>query len=119
MWGLRLVFIHESLFYIQYQALEVLAFRMVDVYRMVARLGELVKDAHAASALGSCGKDGIAEVLLVYHLRAREGKEDTARLDLLERLGIELTVTTERIAEGIAVLGKCRWVEDDASGLTS
>ena len=63
---------------------------MIDVHRMVARLGELMKDTHAASALGSSSKDGITEILLVHHLRTREGEEDATRLDFLERLGIEL-----------------------------
>ena len=102
-----------QLFYIQDQTLEVLPFRMVNIHRMVARLGKLVKDAHTTSALGSCSKDSIAEVLLVHHLRAREGKEDTTRLNLLECLGIELAISAEGITQGIAVLGK-RWrVEDD------
>ena len=81
---------------------------MVDVHRMVARLGELMQDAHAASALGSGGEDGIAEILLVHHLRAGEGEEDAARLDFLERLGIELAIATEGIAERVTVLGKGR-----------
>ena len=58
-----------ELFYVEHQSLEVFAFRMVDVDRMVARLGKLVKDAHAASALCSSGKHGVTEVLLVHHLR--------------------------------------------------
>ena len=86
---------------------------MVDVDRMVARLGELVKDAHAASALCSGGKHGVTEVLLVHHLRTGEGKEDAARTYLFEGLGIELGVTAKGIAQGIAVLGKGRRVEDN------
>ena len=86
---------------------------MVDVDRMVARLGELVKDAHAASALCSGGKHGVTEVLLVHHLRAGEGEEDAARTYLFEGLGIEFGVTAKGIAQGIAMLGKGRRVEDN------
>ena len=102
-----------ELFYVEHQSLEVFAFRMVDVDRMVARLGELVKDAHAASALCSGGKHGVTEVLLVHHLRTGEGKEDAARTYLFEGLGIEFGVTAKGIAQGIAVLGKGRRVEDN------
>ena len=101
------------LFYIKHQPLEVLSFRMVNIHRMVARLGKLMEDAHTTSALGCCCKDGIAEVLLVHYLRAREGEEDTARLNLFECLGIELAITTEGIAERVTMLGKGRWVEDN------
>ena len=87
-----------KLFYVEHQSLEVFAFRMVDVDRMVARLGELVKNAHAASALCSGGKHGVTEVLLVHHLRAGEGEEDAARTYLFEGLGIELGVTAKGIA---------------------
>ena len=86
---------------------------MVDVDRMVARLRELVQDAHAASALGRCREDGVAEVHLVDHLRAGEGEEDAARLDFLEGLGVELGVAAQGIAQGILVLGKGRRVEDN------
>ena len=97
-----------ELFYVEHQSLKVFTFRMVDVDRMVTRLGELVKNAHAASALCSCGKHGVTEVLLVHHLRTGEGKEDAARTYLFEGLGIELGVTAKGIAQGIAVLGKGR-----------
>ena len=63
---------------------------MVDVDRMVARLGKLVKDAHAASALCSCGKHGVTEVLLVHHLRTRESEENAARTYLFEGLALSL-----------------------------
>ena len=48
------------LLYIKHQPLEVLPFRMVDIHRMVARLGELVEDTHAASALRCSSEDRIA-----------------------------------------------------------
>lgn len=102
-----------ELFYVEHQSLKVFTFRMVDVDRMVTRLGELVKNAHAASALCSGGKHGVTEVLLVHHLRTGEGKEDAARTYLFEGLGIELGVTAKGIAQGIAVLGKGRRVEDN------
>lgn len=80
----------RRLFYVEHQSLEVFAFRMVDVDRMVARLGELVKDAHAASALCGSGKHGVTEVLLVHHLRAGEGEEDAARTYLSKALALSL-----------------------------
>lgn len=92
---------------------------MVDVDRMIGRLGELVHDAHTASALCSCCEDGIAEVLLAYYLGAGEGEEDAARTYLLECLGIELGVAAEGIAEGSTMLGKGRRVEDDEVVLPS
>ena len=58
----------RGLFHVEHQSLEVFAFGMVDVDRMVAGLRELVKDAHAASALGGGGEHGIAEVLLADYL---------------------------------------------------
>lgn len=79
-----------ELFYVEHQSLEVFTFRMVDVDRMVARLGELVKDAHAASALCGSGKHGVTEVLLVHHLRAGEGEEDAARTYLSKALALSL-----------------------------
>lgn len=79
-----------ELFYVEHQSLKVFTFRMVDVDRMVTRLGELVKNAHAASALCSCGKHGVTEVLLVHHLRTGEGKEDAARTYLFEALALSL-----------------------------
>ena len=86
---------------------------MVDIYRMVARLGELVKDAHASTALGSCSEHRIAEISLVHHLRAGESEQDSTRLDLLECLCIELAITAEGIAQSITVLGKCRRIQDN------
>lgn len=79
-----------ELFYVEHQSLKVFTFRMIDVDRMVTRLGELVKNAHAASALCSCGKHGVTEVLLVHHLRTGEGKEDAARTYLSKTLALSL-----------------------------
>lgn len=79
-----------ELFYVEHQSLKVFTFRMVDVDRMVARLGELVKNAHAASALCSGGKYGVTEVLLVHHLRTGEGKEEAARTYLSKALALSL-----------------------------
>ena len=61
---------NKCLFDVKYESLEVFSFRMVDIDRMVGRLGELVHDAYAATALGCCREDGIAEILFAYHLRA-------------------------------------------------
>ena len=92
---------------------------MVDIDRMIARLGELVHDAYATSALGSGSEHGIAEILLAYHLRAGESEEDAARTYLLECLGIELGVTAKGITQSSTMLGKGRRVEDDEVVLPS
>lgn len=66
------VYINENkcLFDVQYKSLEVFSFRMIYIDRMVGRLGKLVHDAYAATALGCCREYGIAKILLAYHLRA-------------------------------------------------
>lgn len=63
---------------------------MVDVDRVVGRLGQLVQDAYAAPCHCSSGEYCRAEILLAYGLRAGEGKEDTTGLNLLEGLDVSL-----------------------------
>lgn len=48
----------ENLFYIKHKPLEIFAFRMIDVYRMIGRLGELMENTHLASCLGGGGEYG-------------------------------------------------------------
>ena len=56
------------LFYINYKAFEVFSLRVVDVYRVVGRLCQLMEYAHVA--LGHCCgcEDCGAEVFLAYSL---------------------------------------------------
>ena len=72
----------QKLLDIQHQTLKVLALRVVDVNRMVGGLGELVEDAHLATSDGCSREDRRAEELLRYRLRAGEGEENTATLNL-------------------------------------
>ena len=74
---------------------------------------ELMQDANRATTLCSSGEDGKAELLFADGLRAREGEEDATWSDLLEGEGIETCVATEGVADGIAMLSKCWWVEND------
>lgn len=62
---------------------------MVDIDGMVGRLMQLVKDTHATSALRSGDKNGGTEMVLAYHLRTTERKQDAARLDLLKALAFK------------------------------
>ena len=66
------------LFYVEQQAFEVFPFRMVDVDRMVGRLAQAVQDPYAAPGLGRCGKHRQGKGFLVHHLRAAEGKYQSA-----------------------------------------
>ncbi|MFO4765295.1 hypothetical protein RCK03_25060, partial [Salmonella enterica subsp. enterica serovar 1,4,[5],12:i:-] len=78
-----------TLFNIEHQTLQILTLGMIDVDGMVGRLMQLVKDAHLATCLSGSGEDGITEMILCYHLRTTEGKEDSAWLNLLESLVVQ------------------------------
>ena len=95
------------------QALEVLALRVVDIYRVVGRLGKLTDDAHLTLGDSCRGEDCGAEQVAANSLRAREGKEDTSRANLLQRTGINLLVALQRIAQNFVVLGKGWRVKDN------
>ena len=86
---------------------------MIDIDRMVGRLMQLVQDAHLSASLGSSGKDGIAEIILGYHLRATECKEDSALLDALQSLHVQTGISLQCIMQGCTVLGKGWRIEDD------
>ena len=103
---------YPKLLYIKNKPLQILALRMVDIDWMVGRLGELVEDAHLTTRNSGCGKDGGAEQLLRYRLRAGESKEDTATLYLRQCSGIESLIALHSISEHLMVLGKSRWVKD-------
>lgn len=76
------------LFHIQYQAFQILAFGMIDVYWMVGWLMKLMKNSNASAALCRSCKHRHAELVFIHRLRATEGKQYSARLNLLESLGI-------------------------------
>ena len=74
---------------------------------------ELVEDTHSPPDLRCRGEDCQAEHLFVYRLRAGESEEDTAVAYLLYRLRVDTLVAAQGVSDGIAVLGKGRWVKDD------
>lgn len=85
---------------------------MIDAYRVVGRLCQLVQDAYAAAGHGSGCEHGRAEVLFTDGLRARESEKNTSGLDFFESLDIEFAVALQGITQGIAVLGKSRRVKN-------
>ena len=99
----------NELFHVEDEAFEVFAFGVVDVYRVILGLMQLVEDAHGASHL-RCGEP---ESLFVHSLGAGEGKEDAAGSDHLNRLGVNALVAAKGILHRIAVFGKSRGIEDD------
>ena len=58
----------NQVLYVQYQALEVFAFGVIYVDRVIGRLGELVEYAHLAAALCGSAEYRKAELLFVYSL---------------------------------------------------
>lgn len=64
----RNAFIFVPLFHVQYESFEVFALGVIDVYRMVGRLVELVQDAHLPA--GNCrGREyGVAEIVFCHNL---------------------------------------------------
>ena len=103
----------NELFHVEDEALEVFAFGVVDIDRMVLRLMQLMQDTHFASHLRCCTEDRQPESLFIHGLRTREGKQDTTRTDLLNRFGIDTLVTAQGILNGITMLGKRRGIQDD------
>lgn len=86
---------------------------MIDVDRMVGRLMKLMKDAHLATSLSSSCEDSIAEVVFSNHLRAAEGKQYSAWLNLFEALDIEACVALQGIMKSSTMLSKGWRVEND------
>ena len=80
---------------------------------MIGRLMQLVQDPHLTPCLGGSRKHCITEMILRHHLRTAERKEDTTRLDLLERLIIQTGITLQRVMERTTVLGKGGRIEND------
>lgn len=102
----------SSLLHVEKESLEVLAFRMVDVYGVIGGLVQTVKDPHAAAGLGGGGEDGEGKGLLVNHLRAAEREDQTSRSDLGDRGGVQALVSAEGIVQSASMLGECRRVND-------
>ena len=71
---------------------------MVDVDRMVGRLGELVQDADIATGNGSRREYSHAELFPIDRLWTAEGEENATWFDLAEGLGIEPFVALQSIA---------------------
>ena len=74
---------------------------------------KLMKDAHLATSLSCSCEDSIAEVVFSNHLRAAEGKQDSAWLNLLEALDIKACVALQSIMKSSTMLCKGRRVEND------
>ena len=86
---------------------------MVDAYRVVGGLRQLVQDAHAAARHGSGGEYGSAEILFADGLRTGECEKYASRFDFLESFDVEFPIALQSVAQGIAVLGKCWRVQND------
>lgn len=99
--------------HVEHEAFEVLALGMIDADGVVGRLVELMEDAHVATATGSGGEDGEAELLLIDGLRTAEGEEDAAGADTLEGDGVEARIALDGAAHGVAVFGESGRVKDD------
>ena len=85
---------------------------MINIDRMVGRLMQLVQDAHLSSCLSCCSKHCVAELILRYHLRAAESKEDTTLLNTLQTLHIQAGITLQCITQSRTVLGKSRRIKN-------
>ena len=59
-----------SLFHVEHQALKILSFGMIDIYRMVGWLVQLMQNPHLPTRLCSSGEHCISEILLGHHLTA-------------------------------------------------
>ena len=64
----------SCLFYIQDQSFQIFPFGMINVYRMVCRLGQLVKNTHTAAGQSGSREHRRAEILLRDDLGTRERK---------------------------------------------
>jgi len=47
---------------------------MIDIHRMISRLGKLMKNSNLSAGNSSSRKYSISELLLTYGLRTAEGK---------------------------------------------
>ena len=103
----------QSLLHIKHESLQVFAFRMIDVDRMIGWLMQLVQDANLSSCLGCCSKHSVAEIILGNHLRTAEGEEDSTLLDSLQALYIQAGISLQHLAQRCTVLGKGWRIEDN------
>ena len=62
------IYLFIYLFHVQYQSLEVFALGVIDIYRVVGRLCELVQDAYVALCHGRCCEYSCTEILLAHDL---------------------------------------------------
>ena len=103
----------KALLDVEDEPLEIFAFGMINVYWVIGRLMELMEDSHPTPRLRGSSKDGLAEVILRHNLRATEGEEYSSMPNLLQALDIQSSISSETIAQSLAVLGKGRRVKDD------
>lgn len=96
----------------QYKTFEIFSFRVVDIYGMICRLGELMKYAYLAARAGSCSEYCMAEHIFCHYLRARECEENAPGSYFLKSFSIELAVAVESVFDSIAVFGKGRRIEN-------
>ena len=62
-------------FHLKYQAFQVFSLGMVNVYRVIGRLAELMEQSHSSACIGRGCKDGFPEVLLAYYLGTGKSKD--------------------------------------------
>ena len=103
----------ETLFYIEYKTFQVFTFRMVDVYRMIGWLVELVQNTNLSSGQRSSGKDRVTKVFFSNDLRAAECKKNAAAWHFLHRFLIQARIAFQRIMKCGPVLGKGRRIKDN------
>ena len=85
---------------------------MINVYRMVGRLMQLMQNSNFASGLSSGSKHGITEIVFRDNLRAAESEKDAPGLNSLKTFYIKAGIAFQRIAQSSPVLGKCRGVKN-------
>ena len=86
---------------------------MVDVDRMIGRLGELVQNPYVASRDGCCRKNRSAKQFSAHGLRTTERKENPSRAYLMKSRCIESFITLSGVAQYLMMFGESGWVEDN------
>ncbi len=85
------------LLHLHNQSFQVLPFKVVNAYRMIGWLRELMQDTHFPPGIGCCNKYGFAEILPANRLRTAEGKDDPSRSNCLKGSLIQSLVTLQSI----------------------
>lgn len=86
---------------------------MINIYRMVSRLSQLMKNAHTTTTLSRSSKYCIPEILLIDNLRTRESKQNTSRTNLFESFRIQFRISSQSITQGITMLSESRRIQNN------